>query len=90
MKPEKIDEDVNLKMVAMYEYWYTKIFLQKVTLIIDLKRLLLLKKLKIVFCGHILLVILKLQKLFERFAKELQKINQTEFKVEKGIKKKKG
>ena len=62
--------------------------MQKVTLIIDLKRLLLLKKLKIVFCGHILLVILKLQKLFERFPKELQKINQTEFKVEKGIKKK--
>ena len=63
--------------------------MQKVTLMIDLKRLLLLKKLKILFCGHILLAILKLQKLFERLAKELQKINQTEFKVEKSIKKKK-
>ena len=37
---------------------------------IGLKKFLLLQKLKILFRGHMLLVILKVKKLLERFAKE--------------------
>ena len=41
-----------------------------------LKKFLLLEKLKMLFRGHMLLVILKVKKLLEDFTKELQKINQ--------------
>ena len=41
-----------------------------------LKKILLLEKLKMLFRGHMLLVILKVKKLLEDFTKELQKINQ--------------
>ena len=53
-----------------------------------LKNFLLLEKLKMLFRGHMLLVILKVKKLLEHFPKELQKINQEEFRVEKIIKRK--
>ena len=53
-----------------------------------LKNFLLLEKLKMLFRGHMLLVILKVKKLLEHFTKELQKINQEEFRVEKIIKRK--
>ena len=43
-----------------------------------------LQKLKILFRGHISLVILKVKKLLERFTKnEFQKTNQNEFRVKK-------
>ena len=46
---------------------------------IGLKKFLLLKKLKTLCRGHLLLVILKAKKLLERFTKkELQKTNQKE------------
>ena len=53
-----------------------------------LKHFLFLEKLKMLFRGHMLLVILKVKKLLEHFPKELQKINQEEFRVEKIIKRK--
>ena len=53
-----------------------------------LKKFLLLEKLKMLFRGHMLLVILKVKKLLEDFTKELQKINQEQFRVEKIIKRK--
>ena len=53
-----------------------------------LKNFLFLEKLKMLFHGHMLLVILKVKKLLEHFPKELQKINQEEFRVEKIIKRK--
>ena len=59
---------------------------------IDLKKIILLQKLKILFRGHLLLVILELKKLLESFTnkncKKLQKTNQKEFRVEKVIKRK--
>ena len=65
---------------------YTKTFSQKVILSIGRKITLLLKKLKMLFRGHILLVILTVQKSLARFTKKLQKTNQIEFRVEKVIK----
>ena len=44
--------------------------LQKITLQIDLKRLLYLKKLKILCRGHMLLVIVKTKKFLEPFMKK--------------------
>ena len=75
---------LNLKSVIIQEY--TKTFSQKVILSIGRKIPLLLKKLKMLFRGHILLVILTVQKLLARFTKKLQKTNQIEFRVEKVIK----
>ena len=54
----------------MLEYQNTKIFLQKVAFQIGLEKFLLLKKLKILFCGHMLLAILKVKKLLEHFMKK--------------------
>ena len=63
----------------MKEYQKIKIFLQKVTLQIGLKKFLWLEKLKILFCGHLLLVILMMKKLLERFMKRnCKKTNQRE------------
>ena len=46
------------------------------------------KKLKTLCCGHMLLVTLKAEKLLERFTKKnCKKTNQKEFRVEKVIKK---
>ena len=59
---------------------------------IDLKKIIQLQKLKILFRGHLSLVILELKKLLESFTnkncKKLQKTNQKEFRVEKVIKRK--
>ena len=56
---------------------------------IDLKKFLWLKKLKTLFHGHMLLVILKEKKLLERFSKKnCKKTNQKDFRVEELIKKK--
>ena len=76
----------NLKLMVMlkYENIYIYIFLQ-----IELKKFLWLKKLKIQWRGHILLVTLMQRKLSERFTKnELQKANQKVFRIKKVIKKK--
>ena len=51
------------------EYRNIKIFLQKDIFKIGLKKFFLLKKLKTLCRGHMLLVILKVKKLFERFTK---------------------
>ena len=56
------------------EYQNIKIFFQKTFFQVDLKKILLLKKLKMLCHGHILLVIFtKVKTLFERFMKKLQK-----------------
>ena len=61
---------INLKLVIQLEYQNIKRFLQKAIFQIDLKKFLLLQKLKILFHGHMLLVILKVKQLLERFAKK--------------------
>ena len=61
---------LNLKLVILIEYKNIKTFLQKAIFQIGLKKFLLLQKLKILFCGHMLLVILKVKKLLERFTKK--------------------
>ena len=64
-----IIKSLNLKLVILLEYQNIKIFLQKVTLQICLKKFLWLKKLKILCRGHKLLMILTGNKLLGRFAK---------------------
>ena len=58
---------INLKLVIQLEYQNIKRFLQKTIFQIDLKKFLSLQKLKILFHGHMLLVILKVKQLLERF-----------------------
>ena len=53
----------------MLEYQNIKLFLQKVTLQISLKKFLWLKRLKILCLGHMLLMILMEKKLLEHFTK---------------------
>ena len=53
----------------MLQYQNIKIFLQKVTIQIGLTKFVRLKKLKTLFREHMLLVILKVKKLLERFMK---------------------
>ena len=60
---------VNLKLVTLLEYQNIKTFLQKVTLQICLQKFLLLKKLKILRRGHMLLMILMKKKLLKPFTK---------------------
>ena len=56
---------------------------------IVLKKFLLLQKIKILFRGHMLLALLKMKKLLERFTKKnCRKNDQKEFRIEKVIKKK--
>ena len=61
---------VNLKLVIMLEYQNTKIFLLKDILQIGLKKFLWLKKLKILFHEHMLLMISMVKKLLEHFMKK--------------------
>ena len=61
---------INLKLVIQLEYQNIKRFLQKTIFQIDLKKFLLLQKLKILFHGHMLLVTLKVKQLLERFTKK--------------------
>ena len=56
--------------MVLLEYQNTKTFLQKDTFQIDVKKYLLLQKLKILFRGHMLLVILKAKKLLQHFTKK--------------------
>ena len=77
----------------MWEYKNIKTFLQKAMSQIDLKKFLWLEKLKILYCGHMLLVILMEKKSLERFTKKnykkkKKKKNEKEFRVEKAIKRK--
>ena len=64
---------LNLKFVILLEYENTKTFLQKPKFRIGLKSFLLLQKVKILFHGHMLLVILKANKLLEHFTKKIAK-----------------
>ena len=65
------------------------LLVQKVTLQIGWKKYLLLKKLKILCRGHILLMILMEKKFLERFTKKkFQKTNQKEFRIGKVTKRK--
>ena len=61
---------LNLKLVVFLEYQNMKTFLQKALIEIVLKRFLLLKKLKILCRGLMLLMILTTKKLFELFTKK--------------------
>ena len=61
---------INLKLVIQLEYQNIKRFLQKTIFQIDLKKFLLLQKLKLLFHGHMLLVTLKVKQLLERFTKK--------------------
>ena len=62
-------QDPEFKLVILLEYQNIKTFLQKAMFQIGLKKFLWLKKLKILFHGHLLLVILEEEKLLERFMK---------------------
>ena len=69
---------LNLKLRILLEYQNIKTFLQKAIFQISLKKFLLLKNLKTLYRGHMLLVILKAKKSLERYTKK---------NYEKGIKK---
>ena len=60
----------NLKLLVMLEYQNIKTFSEKAIFQIGLKTFLLLKKLKTLFRGHMLLVILKTKELLQRFTKK--------------------
>ena len=64
---------LNLQLVILLGYQNIKTFLQKAMLQIGLKKFFLLQKLKILFPGHILIVILKAKKLLKRFTKKNRK-----------------
>ena len=68
-RKETNEKDLKYKMVIMSEYQNIKIFWQKITLKIVRKKFLWLKKLKILYCGHMLLMILIEKKLSERLTK---------------------
>ena len=59
---------LDLKLLMLLRYQNIKTLLQKAMLQID-KKFLRLKKLKTLYCGHFLLVILTEKKLLERFPK---------------------
>ena len=80
-KPKKI---LNLKLVTMEKYKNINI-LQKVTFQISLKKVLLLQRLKVLFCGH---WSEWWRNCCDILPKKLQKANQKEFMVEKVIKRK--
>ena len=64
------NKDPKLQIGVLLEYQNIKMVLQKVTRKIGLKKLLWFKKSKTLFCGHMLIVILKVKKLLKRFAKK--------------------
>ena len=76
---------LNLKLVILLDYQNIKTFLLKTIFQISLKKILLLKKLKTLFHGPMLLVILKTKKIVK---KNCKKTNQREFIVEKVIRRK--
>ena len=80
---------LNLKLVILLEYQNIKIFLEKVTLQIGLKRFLWLKRLKILCHGHTVISDLTEEEILGLFYKnKLQNKNQKEFRNEKTIKRK--
>ena len=64
------NKDPKFKLVILLEFQTIKSFLQKIILQIGLKKFLWLKKLNILCCRHILLMILMGKKLLERFTKK--------------------
>ena len=71
-----------LKLVIILEYQNIKIFLKKVTVQVGLEKVLWLKKLKTLFHGHALLIILMEKKLLKRFTKtNCKKTNQKELRI---------
>ena len=79
---------LNLKLVILLEYQNIKTFLRKARFRIGVKKFLWLKKLKTLYCGHVLLVILKAKNLLKLFLKKNYKKNQKEFRLDKVIKRK--
>ena len=76
------NKDLNSKLVILLEYQNIKAFLQKGMFKIDLKKFLLSQKLKILFRGHMLLVILTF------YENELQNTNPKGFRIKEVIKRK--
>ena len=72
-KENSIIKILNLKFLILLEYKNVEIFLQKVTLQIDLKKVLWLKKLKILCRGNILLAIATENKSLECLTKKNSK-----------------
>ena len=68
-----IKKILNLKLVIMLEFQNTKTFLLNDMFQIGQKKFLLLVKLKIQFLGHMLLMILMVNKLLEVFMKKTSK-----------------
>ena len=63
-------EDPKFKVNEFKKYQNIETFLQNVTFQIGLKKILRMQKLKILLCRHMLLVILMVNKLLERFTKK--------------------
>ena len=63
-------EDPKFKVNEFKKYQNIETFLENVTFQIGLKKILRMQKLKILLCGHMLLVILMVNKLLERFTKK--------------------
>ena len=72
-KVKLIIKILDLKLVILLQYQNIKIFLQKAMFQIDLKKFLWLKKLKMLCCEHMLLLILRKEIVGTFYEKELQK-----------------
>ena len=80
---------LNLELVILLEYESIKKYFQKVTLRSVLKKFLWLKKLKVLYRGLMLLMILTAKKLLELFRKiNCKETNIKKFRFEKAIKEK--
>ena len=80
---------LNLNLVILLEYQIMKMFQQKVALQIGLKNVLSLRKLKILYTVHMILMISMEKKIAETFyEKEFQKTNQKEFRIEEKLREK--
>ena len=77
MKPVDIKSNTYIDLVILLKYQNIRMFLQQITLQIGLKKFLWLKKLKALFLGHIVLVILTEKKSLERFMKTIWKKNKS-------------
>ena len=77
MKPVNVKSskyiDINEELMILLEYQNVRTFLQKDILRIGRKKFLLLKKLKTLFYGHLILVNLTVKKLLELFTKRILK-----------------
>ena len=83
------DQHLKFKIgVVMLKYKNIKMFLQKVTLQIDLKKFLWLKNFKIMYREHVINDLNGEQIVWTFHKKELKKTNQKEFRIEKVIKRK--